>query len=315
MSPDAVAEFLDVGRESVFRWWREYRAGGVDALKTKKARGRPARLDDGQMRRLFALIEGANPVQLSFDFGLWTRALVGELIRREFGVRLSESAVGRLLSRMGMSPQRPLYRAYQRDPARVAKWKQEEFPMIRERAAREGAVIFFADEASVRTDFHAGTTWAPVGQTPVVTATGERKSVKMVSAIALTGQLRFELHSGSMDHQKFKGFCEHLINDIDKKIFLIVDGSSVHTAKDVRNFVASNCDRIELFFLPPYSPDLNPDEWVNKNVKHDRVGRSVPQSLDDLKDLMLGALRRLQKRPDIVRGFFADPVLSYISAA
>lgn len=314
MSPDRVAEFLDVGRESVFRWWRDYRAGGVEALRTKKARGRPAVLDDGQVRRLFALIEGANPRQLSFDFGLWTRSLVGELVRREFGVRLSESAVGRLLRRMGMSPQRPLYRAYQQDAARVERWKHEEFPAIRERAGREDALIFFADEASVRTDFHAGTTWAPVGRTPVVESTGERKAVKMVSAISLAGHLRFQLHSGSMNAHTFKLFCGRLIDDIGKKVFLVVDGSSVHTAKEVREFVAANSDRIELFFLPPYSPDLNPDEWVNKNVKHDRVARGVPQSVDDLKQLMLGALRRLQKRPDIVQGFFADPALKYISA-
>lgn len=313
-SPDAVAAFLGVGRESVFRWWRDYRMGGFDALRTKKARGRPALLDDGQVRRLLALLVGASPRQLSFDFGLWTRALVGELIRREFGVRLSESAVGRLLRRMGMSPQRPVYKAYQQDRERVEKWKREEFPLIRERARREGAAVFFADEASVRTDFHAGTTWAPVGQTPTVEATGERKAVKMVSAISPGGALRFQLHSGSMDQHRFKDFCRHLISDIDKKIFLIVDGSSVHKGKEVREFVNANSERIELFFLPPYSPTLNPDEWVNKNVKHDRVGRGVPQSVTDLKGLMLSALHRLQKRPDIVRGFFADPALRYITA-
>jgi transposase len=316
MSPDVAADILNVGRESVFRWWREYRAGGVEALRTKKTRGRPAKLDDAQMRRLFTLIEGANPRQLSFDFGLWTRKLVGELIWQEFRVRLSDPAVGRLLRKMGMSPQRPLYRAYQQNPERVEAWKTTEYPAIRARAAREGAVIFFADESSVRTDYHAGTTWAPVGRTPVVPATGgTRAAVKMISAISLTGQVRFHMQTGSMDRWTFIAFCKQLISDFDKKIFLIVDGSSIHSAGAVADFVARNTDRIELFFLPPYSPELNPDEWVNKNVKHDRVARAVIQSEDDLWNLMLGALRRLQKTPNIVRAFFRDPALSYILAA
>jgi transposase len=316
MSPDVAADILNVGRESVFRWWREYRAGGVEALRTKKTRGRPAKLDDAQMRRLFTLIEGANPRQLSFDFGLWTRKLVGELIWQEFRVRLSDPAVGRLLRKMGMSPQRPLYRAYQQNPERVEAWKTTEYPAIRARAAREGAVIFFADESSVRTDYHAGTTWAPVGRTPVVPATGgTRAAVKMISAISLTGQVRFHVQTGSMDRWTFIAFCKQLISDFDKKIFLIVDGSSIHSAGAVADFVARNTDRIELFFLPPYSPELNPDEWVNKNVKHDRVARAVIQSEDDLWNLMLGALRRLQKTPNIVRAFFRDPALSYILAA
>jgi transposase len=315
MSPDVAADILNVGRESVFRWWREYRAGGVEALRAKKTRGRPAKLDDAQVRRLYTLIEGANPRQLSFDFGLWTRKLVGELIWREFRVRLSDAAVGRLLRRMGMSPQRPLYRAYQQDPERVERWKTAEYPAIRSRAAREGAAVFFADESSVRTDYHAGTTWAPIGQTPVVTATGARKAVKMISAISLAGQVRFHLHVGSMDRWTFIAFCKQLISDSDKKIFLIVDGSSIHSAGAVKDFVARNSERIELFFLPPYSPELNPDEWVNKNVKHDRVARAVIQSEGDLWNLMLGALQRLQKAPHIVRAFFRDPTLNYILPA
>jgi transposase len=312
-SPDLVAEFMGVGRSTIFEWWQNYREGGPDALRTKKTRGPAAKLNDEQMRRLYTLIVGNNPLQLSFGFALWTRKMVAELIWRQFKVRLSEISVGRLLAKLGMSPQRPLYRAYQQDPEKVRAWKEETYPAIRAEAKRVGAAVFFADEASVRTDYHAGTTWAPIGRTPVVTGTGERKAIKMVSAVSPRGELRFRLCEGSMNAFNFIGFCKQLLNDIQTPIFLIVDGSSVHTAKAVKEFVARTEGRLSLYFLPPYSPELNPDEWVWKNVKHDRIGRSAVHSKDDLKSLALGALRRLQKLPGVVRGFFADPELAYIA--
>lgn len=313
-SPDRVAAVFGVGRESVFRYWRDYRAMGLDGLKTKKTRGRPAKLSDEQLRTLYTLIVGVNPRQLSFDFGLWTRRLARDLIWREFRVRLTEASVGRILRSIGLSPQRPLYRAYQQDPEKVERWKRDEYPAIRAQAAKEGALIFFADEASVRTDYHAGTTWAPVGQTPVVETSGKRNAVKMISAVSPRGELRFHLHKGSMNRWKFIEFCKQLMSDTDKTIFLIVDGSSVHKAKEVKEFVAKTEGALKLFFLPPYSPELNPDEWVNKNVKHDRAARAVVQSVEELKGVMFSALRRLQKSPQIGRGFFADPKLAYIHA-
>lgn len=311
-SPDKVAVIFGVGRQSVFRYWRDYRAMGLAGLRTKKTRGPESKLTGEQKRKLYALIVGANPRQLSFDFGLWTRRLVRDLIRREFRVTYTEAGVGRILRELGLSPQRPLYRAYQQDEKQVEKWKREVYPAIRELAAKEGASIFFADEASIRTDHHAGTTWAPVGRTPVVEATGKRHAVKMISAVSPRGELRFQLHRGSMNRWTFIEFCKHLISDTDKKIFLIVDGSSIHKAKEVTEFAQRTDGRLRLFFLPPYSPELNPDEWVNKNIKHDNVARAVVQNVSELKSVMLSALRRLQKSPQIVRGFFADPELAYI---
>ena len=195
----------------------------------------------------------------------------------------------------------------------MEEWKKSAYPKIRKLAAEEGASIFFADEASIRTDHHAGTTWAPVGQTPVVITTGERKSVNMVSAISPRGELRFRVQEGTMNAGKFIDFLKALLDSVPGKIFLIVDGHPVHKAKKVREFVKEKADgRLSIFFLPPYSPDLNPDEWVWNNVKNDRIGRSVIMSADDLKAKAIGALRRLQKLPGIVRGFLRDPKLAYI---
>ena len=178
-------------------------------------------------------------------------------------------------------------------------------------------MILFGDEASVRTDHHAGTTWAPVGHTPVVRDSGDRKAVKMISAVSPQGLLRFQVREGSMNADSFIEFLKSLLRSVEaEKIFLIVDGSPIHKAKKVKAFLGKDDikDRMELFILPGYSPELNPDEWVWNNVKNTRLGRLVSHGKDDLKSKAIGALRRLQKAPALVRSFFLDPDLAYIAA-
>lgn len=312
ISTNRISEILDVSRASVFDWIARYREGGLAAISTKIASGRPTVLDDSEMIRLFTMINGKDPRAQGFGMALWSRGLIRDLIKRSFGKDVSLVTVGRILKKLGMSPQRPLYRSWKQDPARVERWKREEFPAIRARAAAEGATILFADEASVRTDYHAGTTWAPVGETPVVTGSSVRHSIKMVSAIGRRGECSFSVHEGSMNAELFIEFLTKLLHDFATGIFLVVDGSSVHRAKKVTEFVKSTDGKLELFFLPPYSPELNPDEWVNKNVKHDKIARAVPLTRDELKAVAIDALERLKKFPEIVRGFFGDPKLSYI---
>lgn len=313
-SPEMVAGILGVSRASVFSWQKNYREGGLAALSTKFASGRPTVLSDKQMLKLYSLIAGNDPRQLSFGVALWTRKLIRELIRRQFGVTLSLPTVGRILKKLGMSPQRPLYRAYQQDPEKVRKWKQETYPKIRAAAAEAGAVIFFADEAGVRTDHHGGTTWAPVGETPVVTATGERKSVNMISAVSPRGELHFDLFEGNMNAVKFIDFCKKLVHDNGPvPVFLIVDGSPAHTAKAVKQHVQSAKGKLNLFFLPPYSPDLNPDEWVWNNVKNTHIYRTVAMSQSHLWAIARDALTQLKRLPEVVRRFFSDPHLRYIT--
>jgi transposase len=315
---DEVAEAFEVSRAIVYRWRQKYEEGGREALEIKKAPGRTPSLTLEQLSKIFAFIEGSNPRQMKLDFGeLWTRKNVQAMIRREFNVELSIVQVGRVLHRIGLSPQKPLYRSYKQKPELVEKWKQEIYPEIRSRAAAEGAVILFGDEASVRTDHHSGTTWAPVGQTPTVRDSGDRKSVKMISAISPQGLLRFQVREGSMNAVTFIEFLKALLKSVEaKKIFLIVDGSSIHKAKKVKSFLAEDGvrDRLEIFILPGYSPELNPDEWVWNNVKNTRLGRMVSHNKDDLKSKAIGALRRLQKMPALVQSFFFDPDLAYISA-
>ncbi len=315
--PEEVAAALGMSRSAVYGWLSKQASGGRDALLAKPVPGRPSKLDAEQTRMVFDLVVGNNPDQLALDFGLWTRDLVRQLIWDRFRVRLSVSAVGRLLRRLGLTPQRPVYRAYQADPQAQERWRQVEYPAIVARAKATGAVIYFADEASVRSDYHAGTTWAPAGQTPVIDrATGSKVSVNMVSALSPRGELRFQIVDGTMTAPKFTGFCKRLLKDAARPVILIVDNHRVHHSKAVRAWAESTDGAFTLAFLPPYSPQLNPDEWVWKNVKHDRIGkRLVTEGKQQLTAMCVGALRRLQKLPDLVKGFFHDPNLAYINKA
>jgi transposase len=309
---DDVAKVLKVSRASIFEWQKTYRARGPEALRTKKTRGPRSKLDDGQMSQLYRLIVGNDPRQLSFGLALWTRGMIQELIFRQFGIRLSVVSVGNVLGKLGMSPQRPLYRAYEQDPEKVAEWKEKTFPQIQARAKKEGAAIFFADEASVRTNYHAGTTWAPVGKTPVVSGSGRTRSISMVSAISPRGELHFQVYETGIRQEEFLDFCKMLVADAGRPVFLIMDNSQVHRARILKAHAEQSNGMLTLFFLPPYSPDLNPDEWVWKNVKHDNLGRASVKSEGELAKFATTALASLKKMPEKLRSFFGDPALRYI---
>lgn len=313
MHPDDAAYFFDVGRSTVFKWVKEYRESGPTAFRVKELPPRERRLSPSQLSQLRALIVGKNPRQLQFDFALWTRRMVRDLIRREFGVDYTPQAVGVILRDMGLSPQRPLVRAYEQNPELVRKWKQEEFPAIVAAAKAAGGTIFFCDEAGVRTDYHSGTTWAPVGQTPIVRGTGNRESVNMISAISLHGKIHFSFVSGNINSASFIEYLKKLMHDIPGPIFLIVDGHGAHAAKATRDFVQSTEGRLNLFFLPPYSPELNPDEWIWKNIKHDSAGKMAARNVIEMRDGITRAVTRLQSAVQFVLGFFRDPDLAYIA--
>lgn len=253
-----VAATLGLARSTVFGWVAKYREGGRPALAARPVPGRPPKLSGAQLARVYDLIVGRDPRQLSFEFALWTREMVRDLVRREFGVALSVVSVGRLLRKLGLSPQRPLWRAYQQNPEAVDRWKREQFPAIREQAAAAGATIWFADEAGVRSDYHAGTTWAPVGRTPIVRTTGARHSVNLVSAVTAQGALRFAAYEGTFTSAPFIDFCERLLHDSDRPVFLVVDGHPTHRFRAVKEFVASTGVRLRLFLLPGYAPELTP---------------------------------------------------------
>ena len=250
-----------------------------------------------------------------FEFALWTRAMVRDLIRQNCGVTLSLASVGRLLRSLGLTPQRPVRRAIEQVPAKVREWLTVDYPAIQAKARKAGAQIFFADEAGVRSNsHHSGTTWAPMGQTPVVPATGKRFGLNLVSAVSPQGVLRFMVVDGRMTAVRFIAFLKRLLHNQTRPIFLIVDQHSSHRAKAVQEFVASTDGHLELFFLPPYSPELNPDELVWNHLKTHGVRKRLLQTPQELKRYVLGHMRSSQRTPALLRGFFKKPSLRYITA-
>jgi len=203
-SAEAVARGLGINRRTIYRWLAAYHAGGEDALTAKPIPGAPPKLDAKQMNKLSRMIRDKNPQQFGFEFALWTLAMIRELISRQFQVNLSEVSVGRLMKRIGFTPQRPLYRAWQQDPLLVERWREHEYPKIAARAKKEGALIMFADESGIRSDHHAGTTWAPRGKTPVVKATGARYGLNMLSAVSAKGHFRFMTIEGRVNGRVFR---------------------------------------------------------------------------------------------------------------
>lgn len=310
-SPEKVIATLGFSSRCIYNWLAMYRAGGWDALRAKKISGRPQKLSGSQLKWLYRTVTMKNPLQLQLPFALWTRGQIQTLLQRKYGVKLSLTSVGRLLSQMGLSCQKPLFRAWQQNSALVKQWMEIEFPKIRAAAKRAKAELFFEDESGVRSDFHAGTTWAPRGQTPIVRVTGERFSLNMISAISAKGELRFMVVKGGVGAKVFLTFLKRLLQGRNRPIYLIVDGHPAHRAKIVKNFVASTEGKLKLFFLPPYSPELNPDELVWNDVKNNGVARSVISQPRDLHRAVVGRLRFLQKRPERVRSFFQAPDTRY----
>ena len=309
-SPEAVASGLGINRRTIYRWLSAFHYGGEQALAAKPIPGAPPKLNAKQLAQLARLIRDKNPQQLKFDYALWTLAVIRQVIADRFMVKLSEVSVARLMKRLGFTPQRPLYRAWQQDPVSVKRWQDKDYPKIAARAKKENALIFFADEAGIRSDSHTGTTWAPAGQTPIVKATGARFGFNMLSAVNALGHFRFMTVQGTLTASVFRAFLKRLITGVARKVFLIVDGHPAHKARLVKQFLADNRDRIELFFLPPYSPELNPDELVWNNVKA-AVAKKAIMTKEELKAAADSALRRIQKLPELVANFFRAPTCMY----
>lgn len=312
-SPEDVIRTLGFSRGSIYNWLARYRSGGWHALRTGQRTGRKKKLDGPQIRWLYKTIRDKDPQQLKFEFALWTRAMIADLIKRQFGIKLSRTSVGRLLNQLGFTCQKPLYRAYQRDPEAVRQWKEKDFPEIQKRAKKEGAVIFFEDESGLRSDAHAGKTWALKGKTPVIESTGARFGLNMIAAITPKGEMNFMLVQGSVQAVQICDFLKRLMKGRDQKVFLIWDGHPTHKSKKVKECVASFDGQLEVFFLPPYSPDLNPIEQLWNHTKNG-AGRKAIKGPDQLKAAVAGKLRSLQRLPQIIASFFRHPDCLYTRA-
>jgi transposase len=314
-SPETVIKTLGFARACIYNWLARYRAGGWDSLRTGHRSGRPKKLNGIQMKWVYKSIRDKDPQQLKFVFALWTRSMVADLIKRQFNLKLSLTSVGRLLNQLGFTCQKPLYRAYQRNPELIQKWKKEEFPQIVKRAKKEGAIIYFQDESGIRSDFHSGTTWALKGQTPIIEATGARFGLNMMAAITPRGQMHFMIVKGTISSDQICQFLKRLMQGHEKKAFLIWDGHPTHKSAMVNKCIASFDGRLETFLLPPYAPDLNPIEQLWHHTKGNGVGRQTVKGPDQLKRAVINKLRSLQKLPKKISSFFRHPDCTYTTFA
>ena len=313
--PSAVIASYGFNRTTIYKWLAAASepGKGVKALRSRPASGRPRSLTPRQEQQVFRWINGRDPRQYGFDFGLWTRLIVALLIEQKFGIRLGVTAVGALLARLGLTPQKPLQRAYQRDPEAIARWQSERYPEIAKQAKATGGEVYFWDESGFRADTVHGKTWAKQGETPVVECPGQRQSISAASAVNARGAFWYCTYEGGLNAELFVKLLKRMMRGRVKPVHLVVDGLPAHKTKLVKEYVASTGGMLTLHVLPGYAPELNPDELVWSHMKRSGVARSPLRRGEKLKHKIEAQLAKIKRMPQLVRSFFQAPTVAYIT--
>ncbi len=312
-----IAELFGVTRETVSRWVVAYRQGGLDALpqdRTGRPQGSGRLLSDEQAQHLQQLLDHHSPQDLGIAAPLWSRRAVGELILREYDVDLPVRPVGAYLHRWGYTPKRPRRHSRDQDPEEVREWLEEIYPAIEEQAAAEGGTIFWCDETGVAADQQPGRGYARIGSASTQEVPDSHVRVNMISAISNEGAVRFMTYTETMTAGLFIQFLERLLKGVPGKIFLVVDWLRAHEAKEVEEWWLAHEERIELCFLPRYSPERNADEYLNNDVKGQLKGEILPGSKPELRSRILTVMQRLLHLPRHVRNYFEHPCVQYAAA-
>lgn len=315
LSQSEACRTFGVGKTSLWRWMKAYRSGGERRLKSHK-RGPKSRssLKGHEAATTVRMITDRCPDQLKLPFALWTREAVGQLIQQRWGKRLSVWTIGRYLRNWGFTPQKPVRRAYEQDPVAVKQWLANDYPAIAKRAKRENAMIHWGDEMGLRSDHQAGTSYSPQGQTPVIPGTGQRFRCNMISTITNRGQLAFMVFKRRFTADVMIEFLRRLLRHANRKVFLILDRHPVHRSQKVTRWIARHADRLERFYLPGYSPELNPDELLNQDVKTNAHGRRRPKDQPEMINNVRSYLRSTQKQPGVVMRYFHEDHVRYAAA-
>jgi len=314
-APCVVIASYGFGRTVIYKWLAAAAKPGLGlrALLARPAPGRPRRLTPRQEQQVFRWINGKDPRQYGLDFGLWTRSVVSDLIERKFGIRLGLTAVGEMLAKLGLTPQKPLQRAYQRDPEAIERWRRAIYPAIARQARAEGGDVFFWDESGFRADAVQGRSWGVKGQTPVVERPGQRQSISAASAVNANGGFWYCVYQGGLTGELFVLLLRKMMRRRTRPVHLVVDGLPAHKTKLVKDYVASTEGRLTLHFLPGYAPELNPDELVWSYVKRTGVARTPLRKGERLQNKIESQLASIKNAPRLVRSFFQAPTVSYIA--
>lgn len=310
-SASVVTRSYGLGDRTIYNWLRVARAQGLDALAPKPRPGRGRSLTDFEAEEVKRWILTGDPRQYGFDFGLWTRQIVSDLINDRLNIRLGVTAVGDLLHRVGLTPQKPMRRAYERDDAEIEKWKEDTYPELKKSAKKEGAEIFWLDEASIRSDDPLMRTWGLKGQTPTVKTSGQRQGINAISALSNRGGFWYQVYTERFNADVFIECLKDLIGNRKKPIYIIMDGHPVHKSKKVREFVASMKGRLSIFILPPYAPDLNPDELVWNYIRQTGTARMPLKKGESLMERTFIDLELIAQDKALVKSLFLNASVSF----
>lgn len=309
-----VAQLLGVRPTSISEWVKKHKANGTAGLKSKK-RGVKSEdkklLRDEQEKKVQKMITDIMPDQLKLNYALWTRKAVKELIEREFGIVLAITTMGDYLRKWGFSPQKPKKRAYEQSSKAVKEWLEVDYPSITARAKKEGAEILWGDETGIKNNCNHGRSYSPKGRTPVKKSMSKRFSTNMISTVTNRGQVQFMIYSGSMNSDRLIEFLEQLIKASGTKVFLILDNLRVHHSKLVKEWLEIEKNHIEVFYLPAYSPDRNPDEYLNCDLKQGMSAKPSPKSQEKLKDNVQDHMEMLKQAPCRVMKYFKHKSIQY----
>lgn len=309
-----ISDITGVHRSSISKWWSLYKREGKKALKIKKrgpAVGSHRTLTPDQENILKKAIHDKCPDQLKLPFALWTRIAVQQLIKQLWSIDMPIRTVGEYLKRWGFTPQKPLRKAYKQNPKAVKQWLDHDYPRIAEKAKKENAEIHWGDETGLCNDSYHGRSYAPRGETPAISLHPRCERVNLISTVTNQGKVRFMIYKNKMNSEVLIQFMKRLIKDSEKKVFLILDNLKVHHSYVVKEWLEDHERQIEVFFLPSYSPELNPDEYLNCDLKAG-VHSGVPaRTKDQLKGKAISHLRKLQKLPTRVRKYFNHPKIAY----
>ena len=310
-APSLVIKSMGLCRTSIYRWLHKFEEEGWEALAEKIAAGPEPKLTEQQRQRVKRWIVGKDPRQYGFEFGLWTRQIVADLILKQMGVSLCVTAVGKLLAHLEFTPQKPLRRAYERDPLAVEGWLKDVYPSLRRKARKNGAVIFFLDEAGFDSEPRLGRTYGLKGQTPVVATTGQRQKVNVISAVTAAGGFWCQIYTERLNAQLFVRFLREFMRGRSGPVYLVVDGHPAHKANAVKAYLQQLAGRLELYFLPPYAPDLNPDEFVWAYMKTNGVSKKPLQQNESLTKRVESDLAKIKGSRKLVKSFFDAPSVAY----
>ena len=309
---DAIAAQTGLSRTGVFDICKRHEDGGAKALRDAvggRKLGEFRTLTAEQEREVQRLIRDKTPDQIKLPYALWPRGAVAELIVTRFGIRLPVRTMGTYLKRWGFTPQKPIRRAYEQSPAAVRHWMDTAYPEIAARAKKEGAEIHWGDETGLRSDDVRGRSFAPVGETPVIRINSKRAGLSIISTVTNKGQMRWKIFDGALNADILIDFLRRLIKGAPKKVFLILDNLRVHHSKPVKAWLARHTEAIEVFYLPSYSPELNPDEMANADIKQAVTKQAPARTKLQLVKAASRHLRSVQKQPERVRRYFQhDPV-------